>query len=70
MPDNLGPLGVGVGVGVDVGATVAVGIGVGVGEGAPTLVTTLNTSLVAKVSESIVPEVENGKRSAVDVTMQ
>ena len=37
--------------------------------GPGTVGTTLKTSLAASVNESIVPEVKNGERSTVDVTM-
>ncbi len=45
-------------------------VGVGAGVELPSLVMTLNTRLVAKISGSIMPDVENADRSDVDVTMQ
>ncbi len=51
-------------------AGIAVCVGVGAGVELPSLVMTLNTRLVAKISGSIMPDVENADRSDVDVTMQ
>ena len=56
------------GTGVAVGVGVGVGGGVGVGVGPVTI--TLNVPLVARISESTVPDVTNGDKSAVDVTME
>jgi hypothetical protein len=53
-------------VGVGVGVGVAVGDGVGVAA----FTTNLELTLVAKVSESIVPDVVNGERSTVEVVAQ
>jgi len=49
---------------------VGVGVGEGAGEGAAPVIVTLNVPVVARVSESIMPDVTNGERSTVDVVMQ
>jgi len=46
------------------------GMGMGVGVGVGRVGTALNVPVVARINESIAPEVEYGVRSAVEVMME